>query len=171
MVPGVKEMQGCEDPDTDGDGIVDRLDKCVDVPGPQHTQGCPEKLDLIDGVYFETDKDILLARSFPTLDHVAEILNDRQDVVRVAIEGHTDSDEFNGKTAVKDNWDLSVMRATSVVKILVKQGVKPQRVQAAGRGEHLPVAPNDYPDGKAKNRRTEIIITPNLGELADLIQG
>jgi len=104
------------------------------------------------------------------LTELAKVLNENKDL-KIAVEGHTDSDEFNGKTAVKDNWDLSVMRATSVVKILVKQGVKPQRVQAAGRGEHLPVAPNDYPDGKAKNRRTEIIITPNLGELADLIQG
>jgi chemotaxis protein MotB len=104
------------------------------------------------------------------LSELAKVLNENKDL-KIAVEGHTDSDEFNGKTAVKDNWDLSVMRATSVVKILVKQGVKPQRVQAAGRGEHLPVAPNDYPDGKAKNRRTEIIITPNLGELAELIQG
>ncbi len=102
------------------------------------------------------------------LSELAKVLNENKDL-KIAVEGHTDSDEFNGKTAVKDNWDLSVMRATSVVKILVKQGVKPQRVQAAGRGEHLPIAPNDSPEGKAKNRRTEIIITPNLDELANLV--
>jgi chemotaxis protein MotB len=61
------------------------------------------------------------------------------------------------------------MRATSVVKILTSKGLTPERVQAAGRGEFAPIAANDNAEGKAKNRRTEIIITPNLGELADLI--
>lgn len=102
------------------------------------------------------------------LGELAKVLNENKDL-KIAVEGHTDSDAFNGKTAVKDNWDLSVMRATSVVKILVGKGVTPQRVQAAGRGEFLPISSNDNPEGKAKNRRTEIIITPNLGELAELI--
>ena len=61
------------------------------------------------------------------------------------------------------------MRATSVVKILVNKGIEPQRVQAAGRGEFMPVAVNDSPENKARNRRTEIIITPNLDELVNLV--
>lgn len=102
------------------------------------------------------------------LGELAKVLNENKDL-KIAVEGHTDSDAFNGKTAVKDNWDLSVMRATSVVKILTSKGLTPERVQAAGRGEFAPIAANDNAEGKAKNRRTEIIITPNLGELADLI--
>lgn len=102
------------------------------------------------------------------LGELAKVLNENKDL-KIAVEGHTDSDAFNGKTAVKDNWDLSVMRATSVVKILVGKGLTPERVQAAGRGEFAPIATNETSEGKAKNRRTEIIITPNLGELADLI--
>jgi outer membrane protein OmpA-like peptidoglycan-associated protein len=153
MVPGVKEMQGCEDPDTDGDGIVDRLDKCVDVPGPQHTQGCPEKLDLIDGVYFETDKDVLLARSFPTLDHVAEILTDRQDVVRLAIEGHTDSDGSR-----EHNLDLSQRRAQTVKKYLSDKGIAPDRLRPVGYGPDRPIFPNDSAENKAKNRRVMFVV-------------
>lgn len=102
------------------------------------------------------------------LGELAKVLNENKDL-KIAVEGHTDSDAFNGKTAVKDNWDLSVMRATSVVKILVGKGLTPERVQAAGRGEFAPIATNETSEGKAKNRRTEIIITPNLGELADLL--
>lgn len=102
------------------------------------------------------------------LGQLAKVLSENEDL-RIAVEGHTDDDAYYGKTSVKDNWDLSVMRATSVVKILVSKGVAPARVQAAGRGEYMPIAPNDSAENKAKNRRTEIIITPNLDELADLV--
>jgi chemotaxis protein MotB len=102
------------------------------------------------------------------LGQLAKVLAENKDL-RIAVEGHTDDDAYFGKTSVKDNWDLSVMRATSVVKILVNKGIEPQRVQAAGRGEFMPVAANDSPENKARNRRTEIIITPNLDELVNLV--
>ncbi|KRO76163.1 MAG: hypothetical protein ABR86_07120, partial [Cryomorphaceae bacterium BACL23 MAG-120924-bin60] len=102
------------------------------------------------------------------LGQLAKVLAENKDL-RIAVEGHTDDDAYFGKTSVKDNWDLSVMRATSVVKILVNKGIEPQRVQAAGRGEFMPVAVNDSPENKARNRRTEIIITPNLDELVNLV--
>lgn len=104
------------------------------------------------------------------LQELAVVLAENPDL-QVMVEGHTDSDAFNGRTAVKDNWDLSVMRATSIVKILVaNEGVNKANITAAGRSEYLPIADNDTPEGKAKNRRTEIIITPDLGELQELLE-
>lgn len=109
-------------------------------------------------------------RGKSALEKLAVVLAENQDL-QVMVEGHTDNDPYLGKTAVRDNWDLSVMRATSIVKILTaNKGVNPKRITAAGRSEYLPLAPNDSASNKAKNRRTEIIITPDLGELADLIE-
>jgi chemotaxis protein MotB len=70
---------------------------------------------------------------------------------------------------MQDNWDLSVMRATSITKILTSAGVSEKQVTAAGKGEYSPLAPNDNAQNKQKNRRTEIIITPNLDELFKLL--
>ncbi|KAB2814125.1 OmpA family protein [Phaeocystidibacter luteus] len=103
------------------------------------------------------------------LTELAKVLAENPDI-KIMVEGHTDDDAYRGSGQVRDNWDLSVMRATSVVKILQQnQGIDPQRITAAGRGEHLPVADNDSAEGKAKNRRIEVILTPDLGELVDLI--
>lgn len=100
---------------------------------------------------------------------LANVIRDEQDIT-IMVEGHTDTDPFNGPGAVKDNWDLSVMRATSVVRILTEQGkMTPDVLTAAGRGEHSPVAANDSREGKAKNRRIEIILAPNLDELFEII--
>jgi chemotaxis protein MotB len=72
---------------------------------------------------------------------------------------------------MNDNWDLSVMRATSIARILIKGGVAAQQITASGKGEFSPLAPNDTPQNKQKNRRTEIIITPNLDELFKILEG
>lgn len=110
-------------------------------------------------------------RGKEALDQLAVVLAENPDL-NVVVEGHTDNDEFNGRTAVKDNWDLSVMRATSIVKILLaNEKVNPKKVTAAGRSEFVPIATNDNPEGKATNRRTEIIITPNLSELVNFLEG
>ena len=71
---------------------------------------------------------------------------------------------------MKDNWDLSVLRSTSLVRELVKNGVDARRVTASGRGEYFPVSDNETKDGRAKNRRSEIILTPKLDELFQIIQ-
>ena len=103
------------------------------------------------------------------LEELAKVLAENRDL-NVVVEGHTDNDAFNGRTAVKDNWDLSVMRATSIVKILLSnEGVNPEKITAAGRSEYVPLTSNDTPEGKATNRRTEIIITPDLGELVNFL--
>jgi chemotaxis protein MotB len=88
----------------------------------------------------------------------------------ILVEGHTDDDPI--KTAcINDNWDLSVMRATSVVRIMLEiSQLDPAKLTAAGRGEFFPVAPNDTRENKAKNRRIEVILTPNLDKLFELLE-
>lgn len=87
--------------------------------------------------------------------------------LNVMVEGHTDTDKVQGGGAIKDNWDLSVMRATSVVRLMQENsGLDPKRVTAAGRGEYIPVDPTD----KAKNRRIEIVLAPDLEELMKLVK-
>lgn len=105
------------------------------------------------------------------LRQLAVVLAENPDL-SVTVEGHTDNQAFgNSKSAVNDNWDLSVMRATAIVKIITEnEEVKPAQITAAGRSEYLPVAPNETPEGRAKNRRTEIIITPKLSELTQLLE-
>ncbi|MEX2595772.1 MAG: OmpA family protein [Salibacteraceae bacterium] len=100
---------------------------------------------------------------------LADVVKEEKDIT-ILVEGHTDTDPFNGSGAIKDNWDLSVMRATSVVKILTDEGQMDETLlTAAGRGEYIPVADNSSSEGKAKNRRIEIILTPNLDRLFEII--
>lgn len=103
------------------------------------------------------------------LNQLAAVLAENPDI-KIMVEGHTDSDAYRGSGQVSDNWDLSVMRATNVVKILQKnEGIDPQRITAAGRGEYVPLASNETAEGKAKNRRIEVILTPDLSELMELV--
>lgn len=105
------------------------------------------------------------------LQNLAGVLAANPDI-SVLVEGHTDNDPFRGRNGVQDNWDLSVMRATSVVRIITSApGMDASRVTAAGRGEFVPLVDNDTPENKATNRRTEIILTPDLSELAALLEG
>ena len=86
--------------------------------------------------------------------------------INIMIEGHTDDVPFRKGSAIKDNWDLSVMRATSIVRILLDgSGVEPARITVAGRGEFLPVDSADTPEARRKNRRTEIILSPDFSEV------
>jgi len=105
------------------------------------------------------------------LQNLAGVLAENQDI-SILVEGHTDNDPYRGQSQVRDNWDLSVMRATNVVKILTTNAsLDPKRITAAGRGEFVPLVDNDSPANKAVNRRTEIILTPDLSELANLLEG
>ncbi|GHM99367.1 flagellar motor protein MotB [Cytophagales bacterium WSM2-2] len=103
------------------------------------------------------------------LQQLAKAIKDQKDI-RVMIEGHTDNVPISAKSKyMEDNWDLSVLRATSITKILIKGGMTPGQVTAAGKGEFSPVASNDNASNKQKNRRTEIIVTPNLDELFKIL--
>lgn len=100
------------------------------------------------------------------LNKLAKVLEDQKDI-EILVEGHTDTDKINSSSHPKDNWELSVLRATEVVKIMLNNsGIDAKQLTAAGRGEFLPVDPND----KAKNRRIEIILIPNLDELFQVIE-
>ena len=97
------------------------------------------------------------------IKELAKVL-EQDTTLNIMVEGHTDNDAYRGSTAVKDNWDLSVMRATAIVKLLMQHGpgINPTRIEASGHGEYAPRVANDSPEHKAMNRRTEIIITPNI---------
>ncbi|AIG29012.1 OmpA family protein [Flavobacterium psychrophilum] len=101
---------------------------------------------------------------------VAKVLGDNPDI-SILIEGHTDNDKFAGAVGqIENNWDLSTKRATSIVNILGENPkVNKQNLTAAGRGEFSPLMSNDTPEGKAKNRRIEIILTPKLDEISKML--
>jgi chemotaxis protein MotB len=110
------------------------------------------------------------SKGVTALQQLARAIKDQRDI-NILIEGHTDNVPVSKKSAyMNDNWDLSVMRATSITKILTKAGVSPSQITASGRGEYVPLAPNDSPANKQKNRRTEIIITPDLDELFKILE-
>ncbi len=101
---------------------------------------------------------------------VGKVLGDNPDI-SVLIEGHTDDDPFGGSGPIADNWDLSTKRATAIVAILSEnKSVNKQNLTAAGRGEFSPLASNATAEGKAKNRRIEIILTPRLDEIAEMLK-
>lgn len=103
------------------------------------------------------------------LGKVATVVNDKKDF-EFMVEGHTDTDPIS-RTNIEDNWDLSTKRATAVVRILQDEyNVDPARMTAAGRGEYIPVASNDTAAGKAKNRRTRIVVLPKLDQFFGMIE-
>lgn len=128
-------------------------------------------------VYVSLDNSLLFASGKWTVDdkgkeairNLAQVLAENPEI-QILIEGHTDNVPFGARTEIKDNWDLSVMRATSIVKLLSEnKAIDPSRFTAAGRGEYVPVASNETPDGRAANRRIEIILTPDLDALFQLL--
>jgi chemotaxis protein MotB len=101
---------------------------------------------------------------------VGKVLGDNPEIA-VLIEGHTDNDAFTASGPIADNWDLSTKRATAIVSILSEnKKVNKQNLTAAGRSEYAPLGSNSTADGKAKNRRIEIILTPRLDEIAEMLK-
>lgn len=122
-------------------------------------------VSLEEKLLFASGKWEVSAEGENALINLAKVLERNPDI-NVLIEGHTDNVPLNGQNQVKDNWDLSVMRATAIVKILLDNGtIDPKRLVASGRGEFIPVDSNGSAAGRAKNRRTEIILSPKLDEL------
>lgn len=103
------------------------------------------------------------------VEQLGTVLSKNTDIA-VLIEGHTDNVPYGGTGQLTDNWDLSTKRATSIVQILREnRGIDPQNLTAAGRGEFAPIAPNTSAEGKAKNRRIEVILTPKLDEISQML--
>ena len=103
------------------------------------------------------------------IEQLGSVLAANPDIA-VLIEGHTDNDPFSSGGQIADNWDLSTKRATAIVQILNEnQAINPESLTAAGRGEFAPIASNETSEGKAKNRRIEVVLTPKLDEISKLL--
>ena len=125
-------------------------------------------ISLADNMLYESGSYKINSRASETLSKIAKIIKDYKDY-EVLIEGNTDNVPIS-QTNIRNNWDLSCLRASSVVQELqTKYGVDPKRLTAGGRGEYNPIATNDTPVGKQRNRRTQIIITPKLDQFMELI--
>ena len=125
-------------------------------------------ISLADNMLYKSGSYEINSRAAETLSKIAKIIKDYKDY-DVLIEGNTDDVPIS-KPNIRNNWDLSALRASSVVQALQNDyGVDPKRLTAGGRGEYNPIATNDTEAGKQRNRRTQIIITPKLDEFMDLI--
>tara|TARA_B100000886_G_C20423956_1_gene492984 strand:+ start:2427 stop:3425 length:999 start_codon:yes stop_codon:yes gene_type:complete len=129
-------------------------------------------------VYISLEEQLLFAsgswqvdsRGREAISKLSKALENQQDI-NVLIEGHTDSIPFGGRGQIKDNWDLSVVRATAIVRILTSSSsIDPERLTAAGKGEFVPIQSNSTSAGRGANRRIEIILTPKLYDLYELLE-
>ena len=133
-----------------------------------HEEGGKVYVAMSDKLLFESASANVNEQGKEALGKLSEVLNKQTDI-DVFIEGHTDSVPIH-TPIFKDNWDLSVIRATSVVRILTDDyQVSPLQIQPCGRGEFRPVADNQTPEGRSRNRRTEIIIAPKLDKLYQML--
>jgi OOP family OmpA-OmpF porin len=160
---GFEDADGCPDPDNDKDGVLDAADKCPNDAGPPDNAGCPkkyehivvtpEKIELKQKIFFDTNKAKIQPRSYALLDEIAQVLRSRPSMT-VRIEGHTDS---RGRRS--HNMWLSQARAESVREHLVGLGIDPSRLTAQGFGPDQPIETNKTAAGREKNRRVEFFIT------------
>jgi len=127
-------------------------------------------VSMDESLLFASGKTAVEPKGIEALKNVAKVLDQNPDI-NIMVEGHTDDVPMHGNGEIKDNWDLSVMRATSVTKIILQSspGIDPKRISAAGRGEFFPLDPAKTADARKKNRRTEIILTPKLDELLKVL--
>ena len=126
-------------------------------------------IELSDKLLFTSGSANVLPRAKEILGKVATVIKGRPDM-EVMVEGHTDNVAIKTQ-CIKDNWDLSTKRATSVLRVLQNEyGIDPKRLIAAGRSEYVPLASNDTVEGRAKNRRTRIIILPKLDQFFDILE-
>jgi len=160
-VAGPKENAGCPWADSDKDGVADKDDECPEVAGLASNKGCPEVTAAVlesvkveaKSIYFNSGKSTFKSEDVPVKIESISILLKQYPTAKFSIEGHTDSDgsdEFNQK--------LSQERADVVKNVLIERGMKAENLTAVGYGESKPVAPNTTAAGKAKNRRTEVVL-------------
>lgn len=127
-------------------------------------------VSLDESLLFASGSTAVEAKGVEALKKLAKVLEQNEDI-NIMVEGHTDDVPMKGVGEIKDNWDLSVIRATSIVKILVNNSkTDPRRLTAAGRGEYMPIDVTKTPEGRKKNRRTEIILAPKLDELLKILE-
>ncbi|ATA89781.1 hypothetical protein CGC58_08615 [Capnocytophaga stomatis] len=127
-------------------------------------------VNISDKLLFSSGSYAVTNRAKEVLGKVATVVKNKPDF-EFMVEGHTDNVPFKANSSIKDNWDLSVLRATAIVRILQNDfGVSPARMTAAGRSEYVPVTTNDTKEGKAQNRRTRIVVLPKLDQFYNMIE-
>ena len=169
---GFEDEDGCPDPDNDHDRIPDKLDKCPNEPetynGFEDEDGCPDKglvivqrgkLEIMDKIYFETDKDEILPRSFPLLDQIAGTIKGHPEIKLIEVQGHADE-----RGDDEHNLDLTDRRAKSVMRALEDRDVTLGRLRAKGYGETKPICTQHNEECWSKNRRVEFIIIQRQDE-------
>lgn len=125
-------------------------------------------ISISDKLLFKSGSYIVSSNAKNVLAKVAKVVNDKPDF-ECMVEGHTDSQSYQ-KGVLLDNWDLSVKRSTSIIRVLEDLGVSSTRLIAAGRSYHVPLADNDTAENRAKNRRTRIVIMPKIDQFYDMIE-
>ena len=126
-------------------------------------------ISISDKLLFNSGSYVVSERAKEVLGKVAKVVLDKPDI-EFLVEGHTDNQSIQNEVLL-DNWDLSVKRATSVVRVLQNDfGVQPERMTAAGRSYYVPVVDNDTAENRSKNRRTRIVVLPKLDQFYDLIE-
>ena len=132
-------------------------------------EGSAVLISISDKMLFKSGSYQITPRAKEVLGKVATVIKAQPDI-QFMVEGHTDNKPIS-TAAIKDNWDLSVLRATAVVRVLQKDyGIDPTKMIAAGRSEYITVASNDDSDGRARNRRTRIVILPQLDQFFKLLE-
>lgn len=127
-------------------------------------------VSMDEALLFASGKYEVASKGADALKKLAKVLESNVDI-NIMVEGHTDNVPYKGTDQLLDNWDLSVKRATTVIRILLSNsGIAPVRITAAGRSEYFPVDKTNTSEARSKNRRTEIILTPKLDELLKIIE-
>ncbi len=153
LVTSLKSSVGISDPDIE-----------VNVEKGVVFISIADKLLFKSGSYNVTDK------AKEVLAKVAKVVNSKPDF-ECMVEGHTDNVPYIGNGVLLDNWDLSVKRSTSIIRVLTTQlGVKPEQLIAAGRSSYIPLVANDSADNRARNRRTRIVVLPKIDQFYDMIE-
>jgi chemotaxis protein MotB len=127
-------------------------------------------ISIADKLLFKSGSYVVSDKAKDVLAKVAKVVNDKP-TFECMVEGHTDNVPFTGNAVLIDNWDLSVKRATAIVRVLTRDlGVKPSQLIAAGRGEYIPLVENNTAENRATNRRTRIVVLPKIDEFYDMIE-
>lgn len=151
--------------------IVTSLKKAVGINDPDieiNVEKGVVFISIADKLLFKSGSYTVTSRAKEVLAKVAKVVNSKPDF-EAMVEAHTDSLPYQ-KGVLLDNWDLSVKRATSVVRVLQDLGVAPKQLVAAGRSYYVPVASNDTAEGRAKNRRTRIVVMPKIDQFYNMIE-
>nr|WP_314896799.1 OmpA family protein [uncultured Flavobacterium sp.] len=127
-------------------------------------------ISIADKLLFKTGSYDVTDRAKGVLAKVAKVVNDKPDF-ECMVEGHTDNVPYNGSGVLLDNWDLSVKRSTSIIRVLTNQlGVKPEQLIAAGRSSYVPLVANDSAENRSRNRRTRIVVLPKIDQFYEMIE-